>query len=246
MFIWIIRHIFVLVLYCLGETYKQVGVYSVPTHRYSSTKVRQTFLISYFFIWNLLRILATLIFPKRGGCKGCCHLIVGVCTPTCLIKKIRFFLWESNLRRIFVSQLNTTPTMTNDKFATKIVKRFCKDNGILITNHTWNGLGDVTVRIISVAESDSWNYRIQSNYRVINFEITMKKTGFRFSEDRIPAKNWWSSSSRMRFFKNRKWQVGVYLDEMISKTRIMTLLDMATIPYEKGQLVGNITYKFID
>lgn len=137
--------------------------------------------------------------------------------------------------------------MTNDKFATKIVKKFCKKQGILTMKDTWSYFGDVTVRIISVGRTDNWDYRAQDFSRAINVEITMKKEGVRFSENNIPSNNSWSARNRMRFFKNRKYYAQENITDLLKRTELPLFFRMATIPFITGSdFVGNITYKFID
>ena len=137
--------------------------------------------------------------------------------------------------------------MTNDKFATKIVKKFCKKQDALTMKATWTNFGEVTVRIVSVGKTGNWDWRAQDYFRAINVEITMKKTGERFSEDRIPCQHSWYSRSRMRFFKNRKYYAEDYVSDMLNNTQLPLFFKMASIPFNTGSdLVGNITYKFID
>jgi hypothetical protein len=112
----------------------------------------------------------------------------------------------------------------------------------------FDGLGDCSVRFVSVSETDKWNYKTQSYARVINFEVTAKKEGGRYSENRIPTKNWFNNAGRLRFFKNRKYITTMELNRMISKTNIPLFFKMAQIPCQafNDELVGKVTFKYID
>jgi hypothetical protein len=96
--------------------------------------------------------------------------------------------------------------------------------------------------------TDKWNYHTQSYARVINFEVTAKKVGGRYSENRIPMKNWWNNSDRLRFFKARKYMTTMDLNRMISKTNIPLFFKMASITGQafSDELVGKVTFKYID
>ena len=136
--------------------------------------------------------------------------------------------------------------LTADKKTTTLVKKFFKKNNLLTTPCEFNGFGECTVRFVSVSESDKWNYKEQKYARVINFEITLKKSGQRYSEDRIPVEYSWRET-RQSFYKNRKWSAQNQLNKMLRNTKVPLFFEMATIPTQNhGELVGNITYKFID
>jgi hypothetical protein len=149
---------------------------------------------------------------------------------------------------MFVKQSNTTTTMTltADKKTTNLVKKYFKKNGLTTIPCELNGFGQCTVRFVSVSESDKWNYKEQKYARVINFEITLKKSGQRYSQDRIPAEYSWRES-RQSFYKNRKWSAKNQLNKMLRTTKVPLFFDIATIPTQNhGELVGNVTYKYID
>ena len=133
-----------------------------------------------------------------------------------------------------------------DKKTTNLVKKFFKKNNLLTIPCDFIGFGECIVRFVSVSESDKWNYKEQKYARVINFEITLKKSGQRYSEDRIPSEYSWRES-RQSFYKNRKWAAKHQLDKMLRDTKVPLFFDMATIPTQNhGELVGNVTYKYID
>lgn len=141
---------------------------------------------------------------------------------------------------------NTTMTLTADKKTTNLVKKYFKKNGLTTIPCELNGFGECTVRFVSVSESDKWNYKEQKYARVINFEITLKKSGQRYSQDRIPSEYSWRET-RQSFYKNRKWAAKHQLDRMLRDTKVPLFFDMATIPTQNhGELVGNVTYKYID
>jgi len=74
----------------------------------------------------------------------------------------------------------------------------------------------------------------------------MKKSGHRYSEDKIPTQYSWRDS-RQRFYKNRKYMAQMHINQMLTKTKIPLFFDMATIPRQiHGEMVGNVTYKYID
>ena len=140
----------------------------------------------------------------------------------------------------------TTMTLTADKKTTNLVKKYFKKNGLITIPCELNGFGQCTVRFVSVSESDKWSYKEQKYARVINFEITLKKSGQRYSQDRIPAEYSWRET-RQSFYKNRKWAAKHQLDKMLRETKIPLFFQMATIPtHNHGELVGNVTYKYID
>jgi len=78
--------------------------------------------------------------------------------------------------------------------------------------------------------------------------VTAKKVGGRYSENRIPVKNWWNNSDRLRFFKNRKQVTTMELERMLSKTNIPLFFKMAQISGQafNNELVGKITFKYIN
>lgn len=135
-----------------------------------------------------------------------------------------------------------------DKQSTNLVKKFLKKTNMLTIPCLFDGLGHCSVRIVSVSETDKWNYKTQSYARVINFEVTAKKTGGRYCEHNIPAKNWWNNAERLRFFKRRKNVTTMELERMLSKTNIPLFFKMAQIPGQafNNELVGKITFKYID
>ena len=136
--------------------------------------------------------------------------------------------------------------LSADKKTTTLVKKYFKKNNLMSIPCQFQGFGECTVRFVSVSESDKWNYKEQKYARVINFEITMKKSGQRYSEDRIPAEYSWRES-RQSFYKSRKWHAHNQLDRMLRNTKIPLFFEMATIPTQvHGEMVGNVTYKYID
>lgn len=137
-------------------------------------------------------------------------------------------------------------TLTADKKSTNLVKKYFKKNGLINIPCQFDGFGECVVRFVSVSESDKWNYKEQKYSRMINFEITMKKSGHRYSEDKIPTQYSWRDS-RQRFYKNRKYMAQMHINQMLTKTKIPLFFDMATIPKQvHGEMVGNVTYKYID
>ena len=126
-YIWFVSYSFISLWWCSklspclgGQLYniKQVGVYSVPFNpkRYT-TKLRRIFLISYFFVSNFLCILAKLIFPKRGDCKGCCLWDSwSVYSNLLYFKKNKIYLWGWNIFYIFVKQLKQSPDHEQSKY----------------------------------------------------------------------------------------------------------------------------------
>ena len=138
--------------------------------------------------------------------------------------------------------------LSADKQSTNLVKKFLKKTNMLTIPCLFEGLGDCSVRFVSVSETDLWNYKTQSYAHVINFEVTAKKVGGRYSENRIPVKNWWNNSDRLRFFKRRKMVTTMELERMLSKTNIPLFFKMAQIPGQafNNELVGKITFKYID
>jgi hypothetical protein len=138
--------------------------------------------------------------------------------------------------------------ITSDKESTKIVKKFLEKKNILVLKDNWLGFGEVSIRIVSVGETDKYNWNENKYSRVLNIEITMKKKGERFSEDRIPTKHYWSET-RISFYKRRKSNASVYFDRLICQTQIPLFFKMASIPgprHSGSDFMGNITFKYID
>ena len=158
-------------------------------------------------------------------------------------------MWGKDIRRIFVKQSNNNTTMkiTQDKKSTKLVKKFLKRTNSLIIKDTWHGFGDVSVRIVSVGESNQYNWKDQQYGRVLNIEVTAKKTGYHFSENRIPSKYAWGQT-QISFYKKRKSHVEFYFGKMIQKTKIHMFFTMAGIPTPiyVDNFMGNVTFKYID
>ena len=140
--------------------------------------------------------------------------------------------------------------ITADKRSTKLVKKFLQKTNSLTFQDTWYGFGEVSIRIVSVGETDKWNHREQAWSRVLNIEVTAKKTGSHFSEDRIPAKYSWGYNTQMSFYKKRKQHVEYYFNKLIVNTKIPLFLEMASItgPRHIGsnEFMGNVTFKYID
>jgi len=137
--------------------------------------------------------------------------------------------------------------ITQDKKSTKLVKKFLQRTNSLILKDTWNGFGDVSIRIVSVGETDQYNWRDQQYGRVLNIEITMKKTGYHFSENRIPSKYAWGQT-QIAFYKKRKNHAEWCFNKMIVNTKIPMFFQMASIvsPIHSDNLMGNVTFKYID
>ena len=137
--------------------------------------------------------------------------------------------------------------LTADKKSTNLVKKFLKKKNMLTIPCNFHGFGDCVVRFVSVSESDKYNWRENKYSRYINFEITMKRSGFGYSEDRIPSQYSWGKS-RQSFFKSRKYMAQVSINQMLKNTEIPLFLRMATIACENNslELCGTVTYKFID
>jgi len=138
--------------------------------------------------------------------------------------------------------------ITSDKESTKIVKKFLNKIGSLTFHDTWNGFGDVTIRIVSVGETDKYNWNESKYSRVLNIEVTARKEGFTFSENKIPHVYSWGST-RMAFFKRRKSHTEYNFNKMISQTNIPLFFKMASIPgprYNDNEYMGNVTFKYID
>ena len=138
--------------------------------------------------------------------------------------------------------------ITSDKESTKIVKKFLTKIGSLTFHDNWNGFGDVTIRIVSVGETDKYNWNESKYSRVLNIEVTARKEGFTFSENKIPHVYSWGSI-RMAFFKRRKSHTEYNFNKMISQTNIPLFFKMASIPgprYNDNEYMGNVTFKYID
>ena len=135
-----------------------------------------------------------------------------------------------------------------DKQSTKILKKFLKKTGSLTFQDKWNGFGEVSVRIVSVGETGKWNWNENQYCRVLNIEVTAKKTGFHFSESRIPSPYSWGQT-QMSFFKKRKSHAEWCFNKMIAKTNIPLFFKMASIPgprHNGNEFMGNVTFKYID
>ena len=137
--------------------------------------------------------------------------------------------------------------ITADKKTTNLVKKFLKRTNSLIIKDTWHGFGEVSVRIVSVGESNKYNWKDQQYGRVLNIEVTAKKTGYHFSENRIPSKYAWGQT-QISFYKKRKSHVEFYFGKMIQKTKIPLFFEMAGIPTPiyVDNFMGNVTFKYID
>ncbi len=138
--------------------------------------------------------------------------------------------------------------ITSDKESTKILKKFLTKIESLTFQDNWNGFGDVTVRIVSVGESSKYNWNESSYSRVLNIEVTAKKEGYHFSENKIPNVYSWGST-RMAFYKRRKSHAEFCFNRMIDKTNIPMFFKMASIPgprYNDNEYMGNVTFKYID
>jgi hypothetical protein len=158
-------------------------------------------------------------------------------------------LCDKDIRRIFVKQSNTTTTMkiTQDKKSTKLVKKFLQKTNSLIIKDTWNGFGDVSIRVVSVGETDQYNWRDQQYGRVLNIEVTLKKTGYHFSENRIPSKYAWGET-QIAFYKKRKNHAEYNFTKLIQKTKIPMFFQLAGIvgPINTENFMGNVSFKYID
>lgn len=160
-----------------------------------------------------------------------------------------FFLYILNPCRIFVKQSNNTTTMktTADSKTTKLVKKYLKKCDLITIPCQFQYFGDITVRFVSVGETEKWNHEYNKYGRVLNFEITMKKSsGVKFCQDNIPSG--WRTEFRNRFFRNRKYFAQQEINQMLKKTNIPLFLKLACVPIEKwgNDFCGNITYKYID
>ena len=139
-------------------------------------------------------------------------------------------------------------TITQDKLSTKLLMRFLKKQNLVVMKDTWNHFGEVSVRIVSVGQTDKWNWNTNEYGRVINIEVTLKKEGHRYTEGSIPSKYSWRSSNRASYFKSRKWGASRGAQNLINNTIIPTFFKAASIPLPRhsDEIIGNITYKFID
>ena len=137
--------------------------------------------------------------------------------------------------------------VTQDKKSTKLVKKFLKRTNSLIIKDTWNGFGEVSIRIVSVGETDQYNWREQQYGRVLNIEVTAKKTGYHFSENKIPSKYSWGET-QLSFYKKRKSNVEYNFIKTIQKTKIPMFFTMAGIPAPRygDNFMGNVSFKYID
>ena len=138
--------------------------------------------------------------------------------------------------------------ITQDKLSTKLLMRFLKKQNLVVMKDTWNHFGEVSVRIVSVGLTDKWNWNTNEYGRVINIEVTLKKEGHRYTEGSIPSKYSWRSSNRASYFKSRKWSASRGAQRLINDTNIPLFFKMASIslPKDLDEIIGNITYKFID
>ena len=139
-------------------------------------------------------------------------------------------------------------TITQDKLSTKLLMRFLKKQNLVVMKDTWNHFGEVSVRIVSVGLTDKWNWNTNEYGRVINIEVTLKKEGHRYTEGSIPSKYSWRSSNRASYFKSRKWSASSGAQKLINNTIIPTFFKAASIPLPRhsDEIIGNITYKFVD
>ena len=137
--------------------------------------------------------------------------------------------------------------ITTDKQSTNLVKNFLNRKGILEIKDTWNGFGEVSVRIVSVGETSKYDWSASKYERVLNIEVTAKKTGYHFSENKIPSKHAWGES-QISFYKKRKNHVEFNFNKLILNTDIPMFLKFAGIPKVRygNQFLGNVKFKFID
>jgi hypothetical protein len=137
--------------------------------------------------------------------------------------------------------------ITQDKRSTNLVKKFLKRTNSLIIKDTWNGFGEVSIRIVSVGETDQYNWTTKEYCRVLNIEVTAKKTGYHFSENRIPSKYAWGET-QLSFYKKRKSHTEFCFNKMIQKTKIPMFFEMASItgPRYRDNFMGNVSFKYID
>ena len=139
-------------------------------------------------------------------------------------------------------------TITQDKLSTKLLMRFIKKQNLVVMTDTWNHFGEVSVRIVSVGQTDKWNWNTNEYGRVINIEVTLKREGHRYAEGSVPTKYSCRSSNRTSYFKSRKWGASSGAQKLINNTIIPTFFKAASIslPRHSDEIIGNITYKFID
>jgi hypothetical protein len=137
--------------------------------------------------------------------------------------------------------------ITQDKKSTNLVKKFLKRTNSLIIKDTWNGFGEISIRIVSVGETDQYNWTTKEYCRVLNIEVTAKKTGYHFSENRIPSKYAWGET-QLSFYKKRKSHTEFCFNKMIQKTKIPMFFEMASItgPRYRDNFMGNVSFKYID
>jgi len=137
--------------------------------------------------------------------------------------------------------------ITQDKKSTNLVKKFLKRTNSLIIKDTWNGFGEVSIRIVSVGETDQYNWTTKEYCRVLNIEVTAKKTGYHFSENKIPSKYSWGET-QLSFYKKRKSHTEFCFNKMIQKTKIPMFFEMASItgPRYRDNFMGNVSFKYID
>ena len=137
--------------------------------------------------------------------------------------------------------------VTQDKKSTNLVKKFLKRTNSLIIKDTWNGFGEVSIRIVSVGETDQYNWTTKEYCRVLNIEVTAKKTGYHFSENKIPSKYSWGET-QLSFYKKRKSHTEFCFNKMIQKTKIPMFFEMASItgPRYRDNFMGNVSFKYID
>ena len=137
--------------------------------------------------------------------------------------------------------------ITADKPSTNLVKKYLSRKGIVEIKDTWNGLGEVSIRIVSVGETDKYDWSVSKYERVLNIEVTAKKTGYHFSENRIPSKHAWGET-QIAFYKKRKSNVEYNFNRLILNTDIPTFLKFAGIPKVRygNQFLGNVKFKYID
>ena len=138
--------------------------------------------------------------------------------------------------------------ITQDKLSTKLLMRFIKKQNLVVMKDTWNHFGEVSVRIVSVGLTDKWNWNTNEYGRVINIEVTLKREGHRYAEGSIPSQYSWRSSNRASYFKSRKWGASRGAQNLINNTIIPTFFKAASIPLPRhsDEIIGNITYKFVD
>jgi hypothetical protein len=138
--------------------------------------------------------------------------------------------------------------ITADKPSTNLVKKYLSRKGIVEIKDTWHGFGEVSIRIVSVGETDKYDWSASKYERVLNIEVTAKKTGYHFSEDKIPSKYAWGYNTQMSFYKKRKSRVEFNFNRLILNTDIPMFLKFAGIPQTRfgNQFLGNVKFKYID